>query len=66
MRQFVGLTKEEYDKQATESLLYGNQAWKKLGVFRPAYKLFFPAGVQKGWAAVYWVRAEKLRTCLLR
>jgi hypothetical protein len=42
-----GMTKDEYARHAEANLLFGNEAWQELGVFRPEYQPFFPEDVRR-------------------
>ncbi len=44
--ELLGLTEEQYTAQVKQNLLFGNEAWQEMGVFRPVYQSFFPPDVQ--------------------
>ncbi len=43
----TGLTEEEYKEWGKTSLIYGNEGWKEIGVFEPAYMPFLPADLRE-------------------
>lgn len=43
----AGMTKPEFQKAVTSTLLRGEEGWKEIGVFDPIYMPYLPAAVQK-------------------
>ncbi len=40
--ELMGLTEQAYNEHVKKNLLFGNEAWQEIGVFRPVYLPFFP------------------------
>jgi hypothetical protein len=44
--ELLGLTRTVYYERVRQNLLFGDQAWQELGVFRPVFQQFFPDHVR--------------------
>ncbi len=51
--ELMGMTEQAYNAHVERNLLYGNEAWQELGVFRPVYLPFFSDDVRKQFKAAF-------------
>jgi hypothetical protein len=45
--ELMGMTEAAYNEHVKRNLLYGQEAWQEIGVFRPVFQPFLPPDVQK-------------------
>lgn len=44
--ELMGMTEEEFRKQARDNLILGEEGWQELGVFRTEFQQYFPEEIQ--------------------